>query len=428
MKFKLKNAALLSVFGFCVAATSVSAFETKYTTNCKPLAPEQPDPNREKRKLQLPSESTYKALSKIQDPIGKNQYDEAIQILTPLLERSLSEYDRATVQHNLAFLYAQKQQWSKAIEAEAASINSGQMQEQQELQARQNLVFFYNATDNLAKTLEALKSYFDNAYAVKPDMYLMLGSVYAQMGKFQESICPTYIAINKHPQPKESWYSILIAAHYELKDLDGSTVVAREMLDHFPNNKNNWNQLSNLLLRQEKDQEALTLMELAYLRGFLEKESDLKNLSSLYSLNNIPYKSALVLEKAIEEGKVPASEKVWRQVAQQWTLARELDKAVRAYGEGGKFVNDGTFLAYQGELLAEMEKWKDASTTFTKAIEKGGLKDVGRVYLNIGIAQFYSGEYSKALANLEKASAYEKSAKNALSWMSYVTERMKVKG
>lgn len=105
MKLKLKNAALLSVLGLCMATTAV-AFETKYTTNCKPLAPEQADPNAPKRKLQLPSESTYKALSKIQDPIGKNQYDEAIQILQPLLERSLSEYDRATVQHNLAFLYA----------------------------------------------------------------------------------------------------------------------------------------------------------------------------------------------------------------------------------------------------------------------------------------------------------------------------------
>ena len=428
MNIKLKKAALLSVLGLSLVATSATALDTKYTTNCKPLAPEQPDPNREKRKMQLPSESTYKALSKVQDPIGKNQYDEAIQILAPLLERNLSEYDRATIQHNLAYLYAQKQQWNKAIEAEGVAINSGTMQEQQELQARQNLVFFYNATDNLAKTLEALKSYFDNAWGVKPDMYLMLGSIYAQMNKFQESICPTYIAINKHLQPKESWYSILLAAHYELKDFDGAIVIAREMLEKYPNNKNNWSQLSNLYLRQEKDQDALTLMELAYLRGYLEKEAELKNLSSLYALNSIPYKSAAVLEKAIEEGKVPAGEKTWKQVGQQWTVARELDKAVRAYGEAGKFVNDGLFLAYQGELLAEMEKWKEASAVFTKAIEKGGLKDVGRVYLNIGIALYYSGDYSKALANLEKASGYEKSAKNAQSWIAFVNERIKSKG
>ncbi len=428
MKLKLKHAALLSMFGFSVAAVNAADLETKYTANCKPLAPEQPDPNRPKRPIKLPSESTYKALSKIQDPIGKNQYDEAIGILAPLLERNLSDYDRASIQHNLAFLYAQKQQWNKAIEAEGAAVASGEMQEQQELQARQNMVFFYSATENLAKTLEALKSYFDNAWAVKPDMYLMLGSVYAQMNKFQDAICPTYIAITKHPQPKESWYSILLASHYELKDFDGAIVVAREMLDKYPNNKNNWNQLSNLLLRQEKDQEALTLMELAYLRGFLEKEADLKNLSSLYSLNNIPYKSAAVLEKAIEEGKVAASEKTWRQVAQAWTNARELDKAVRAYGEAGKFVNDGTFLAYQGELYAEMEKWKEASAVFTKAIEKGGLKDVSRVYLNIGIAQFYAGEYNKAIANLEKAAGYEKTAKNANAWIQYVNDRIKAKG
>ena len=419
-----KTALVMAFFGLAaISSQAEAAFDTRYTANCKPIAP-QIDPNKEKRKLGLTDEYVYKQMQKAQDPLGREAFDEALAILLPLIERTEGKaYENAWVRMQISFVYANKKAWAKAIEQAKLAIDKQALQDTQELQLRQNLVYFYLSAENNAKALEAALEYFKSAPDAKPDMYVLLGSIYFQLNRYQDAICPTYVAISKSASPKKQWLQMLASAHLELKDLEGTGVILKETLERFPDDKNLWLQLSSIYLQQEKDADALAILDLAYLKGYVDQEGHLKNLAGLYANNGVPLKAAQVLEKAIGAGLVPNNEKNWRSVGQNYSIARDYNKAVSAYGEAAKFAADGTYFVYQGEIYAEQEKWAEATTAFSKGLEKGGLKDPGRVYLNLGIAQYSQGKAQVALASLEKATQYDKSRSTAASWINFINSK-----
>ncbi len=401
-----------------------AALETRYTGNCKPLSPDTAPADKEKRKLGLTDEYVYKQMQKAQEPLGREAFDEALEILLPLIERTDGKaYENAWVRMQISFVYANKKAWSKAIEQAKAAIERQALQEAQELQLRQNLIYFYMSAENNAKALEAAQEYFKHAVAPKPDMYALLGSLYFQMQRYQDAICPTYLAVSKSTTAKKPWLQLLASAHMELKDLEGTGIVLKETLERFPDDKALWLQLSSIYLQQEKDADALAILDLAYLKGHVDQEGHLKNLAGLYANNGVPLKAAQVLEKAIAAGQIPANEKNWRSIGQNYSIARDYNKAVAAYGEAAKFVNDGTYFLYQGEIHAQEERWNEATIAFSKALEKGGLKDPGRVYLNLGIAQYSQGKVQPALASLEKATQYDKVRSNASSWINFINSK-----
>ncbi|HEX4911083.1 MAG TPA: tetratricopeptide repeat protein [Permianibacter sp.] len=419
-----KAAVAAAFFGlFAFASSTEAAFDTRYTANCKPITP-QIDPNKEKRKLGLTDEYVYKQMQKAQEPLGREAYDEALALLLPLIERSEGKpYENAWVRMQVSFVYANKKAWPKAIEMAKAAIDKQALQESQELQLRQNLVYFYMSADNNAKALEAALEYFKHAPDAKPDMYVLLGSLYFQLGRYQEAICPAYVAVSKSSAPKKPWLQMLASSHMELKDLEGTGVILKETLERFPDDKMLWMQLSSIYLQQEKDADALAVLDLAYLKGYVDTEGHIKNLAGLYANAGAPLRAAQVLEKGIATNVVPANEKNWRSVAQNYNFARDFNKAIAAYGEAAKFATDGTYFVYQGEIYAQDEKWTEAATAFGKALEKGGLKDPGRVYLNLGIAQYNLGKVQQALGNLEKATQYDKSRSNASSWINFINSK-----
>ncbi|QGX38935.1 hypothetical protein [Permianibacter aggregans] len=418
------KSACLGLCGLALSAAPAMALDTKLSASCKPVKPEI-DISKIERKIQLPQESTYKAMQKAQDPIGREAYDEALAILLPVIERNEDRaYDNAWVRTQVSFIYASKKQWNKAIEHSRAALSKNILSATQELQIRNNMMYFYLAAENYAKALEAALEYFKYAPSPTADNLALLASVYFEAGKKREAVCPLHQAINMSKDVKKSWYDFFYSLHAELQDFEGATTVLMEALPKYPDTKIYWQQLPQLLLRLSRDTEALAIMELADKQGMLEKESEFKNLSALYSQFEAPYKSAETLQQAVKEGKVKADEKIWKQIGQNWSLAREYRKAIEAYGEAAKFANDGTYFQYQGEIHSELENWKEASTAFNSALDKGGLKDPGRVYLNLGIAQYNSGNTNAALSTLEKATKYEKTRGHAAQWIQFINMKI----
>lgn len=424
MKFNKAALACAFVATFVVTGEAAAELQTRYTASCKPFTPEAVDPSKQKPKLGLTDEYVYKQMQKAQEPLGREAHDEALAIVLPLIERTQNKaYENAWVRMQVAFIYAQKKAWAKAVEHAKGALDRQALQESQELQLRQNLVYFYLSAENNAKALEAALDYFKYAAAPKPDMYALLSSLYIQSNRYQEAICPAYIAVTKSPTPKKAWLQLLASAHLELKDLDGTSVVLKEIVENFPDDKSSWMALSSVYLQQGKDNDALAVLDLAYLKGYVDQESSLRNLAGLYSNAGVPLKAAQLLEKAVKANQIPGSEKIWQAIGQNYSIARENGKAIAAYGEAAKFANDGTYFVYQGEIYAQDEKWAEAAAAFGKALEKGGLKDPGRLYLNLGIAQYHQGKTQQAMANLEKASQYDRARGAASSWINFINSR-----
>lgn len=416
-----------------VASTAGAAVETKYTGNCKPYAADLAG-TLPKPKLQLQDEMVYKTISKAQEPMGAERWDEVITLLTPLLERTANRPgDFAMVNQWLSSAYAGKKNYGKAIEHLQKAIDSnGMTSDAQMQQARNNLLYFYVATDNHAKTIDALKTYFRWVPNPKPEIYALMGQVFMQQEKYQDAICPVYLAIKGAEEQKlpvkKMWYDMLLSSHYELKDFDGAGKVIAAEIDAYPDEPKLWLTAANIYIQQEKEADALAMLQLAYFRGFVEKQGDFMNLAGLYSNAGAPYKAAQVLEEAMKGGKVESTERNWKSIAQFWVAAREDTKALAAYGEAAKLSKEGTYFLHQGEIYAEQGKWKEAIDVFGKALEKGGIKEPGRVHLNIGIAQWELGNAKAAIPALEKAAGYEKTTKTAMQYINFINQKLRAQG
>jgi len=403
---------------------------TKFTKNCKPLGL-QKAPKDAKRRTYALNPANFRRMEKAAEAMGEEKYDEALVILKDLEERAAERvYDLAKAEEYLGYVYLSKGNYNTAIQYFKKVIDKKILPVRNEQSLIRNVAGLYLTIEppQPDKAMSIIRAWFKTAVKPKSSDYVLLAQA-AVLGKmYNDAICPIRVAINISDRPKSSWFDILVAAHFEADDFKGAAIIARERLLSFPEESKYWRQLSGLYNKLERSMEALALMELAYKQNMLSKGSEYKNLSSMYAINELPYKSARIMEDGLKKGIVEPTEKTWKQAAAGWQLSRENKKAINAFTKAGNLSENGKNEMRVAALHSDKENWKGAIKFFKKAISKGGLKrDLGRAHMNLGIAYFNDGNTDKALASLKKAQTFKGTKRNASQWINYVRDAIKRK-
>lgn len=372
-------------------------------------------------------EKTYKKLVAAQELLGKEQYGQSLALLQELQAATAEKpYAQATVLQNIGYIHMARSEYRKAIDVSLKAIATGALPTQVIHSTNLNLASMYFAVEDYSNTLKMLSNWFGCEKAPKAEAWLMLSQVYSAMNRYKDAIPPAEKAIAISTKPKESWYQHLLGLYWETGNFNKSAEILRMLVENYPSQKKYWTQLSGVYARIRDDKNALAVMELAYRQNLLDKESDLRQLAALYAYQEIPYKSAQVLEKAIQSGKMPANEKNWNAVATGWRSAREFDKAIKAFGEAAKFSDSGEYYFLMAEMYNDKEQWKDAVAALQNAFKRGGLKNPGYAYMRLGEAKLHLGAFKESIAAFQSAAKYDKTARVGEQWANYVVERQKV--
>lgn len=403
---------------------------TKYTRSCKRLGLDKA-PKGEKRRTYALDPANFRRLEKANEAMGIEDWDGALVYLRELEERAKEsrKYDLAKAHEYMGYVYLSKGDYDRAINYFRSVIDAKILPVRNEQSLIRNVAGLYLAIDppQPDRAMGIITDWFKTAVKPKASDYVLLGQA-AVLGKmYDKAICPIRIAINIADRPKSSWFDILVAAHFELEDFEGAAVIAKERMLSFPEEGKYWRQLSGLYNKLDRIDEAMILMELAYKQGFLTKGSEYRNLASMYSMNELSYKAARVMQTGLDKGIIEANEKSWKQTAVNWQLSRENKKAVTAYTKAGDFAEHGLNELRIGAILSEEEEWKDAAKFFRKAISKGGLKknEEGRAHMSLGIALHNAGQSSAAIKALQRAQDFKSVRRNASQWINYVRDAMK---
>jgi tetratricopeptide (TPR) repeat protein len=277
-----------------------------------------------------------------------------------------------------------------------------------------------------AEALDRLELWFCKAPPgdVTAHAHVLSASIHAQMGNHGAVLKAIDIAIAMEADPRESWYQLKLAAHYELRQYRPAAGTLEVMIDRWPEKKTYWRQLSQIHVTLENEDRALAVMALAYRNGLLDEASDITYLSSLYSHHDIPYKAAQVLEAGIRDGVVEADSQHWTRVADGWYAADEVEKALAAYAEAGKLADDGNLDLRRGYLLVDLERWPEADEALGRALAKGGLNEqkTGEALLLRGMTRFALGRHDAAAEDWARAGTYERTRDSARQWMNYLRE------
>lgn len=375
-------------------------------------------------------EPTYKNLNKIYELVGEELYDEAFERINIMVKRARGDYLKATLAQMLAQVEWARENYVPALAQFELAVELDALPDHIHFSLMYQIAQLYYMQDRYDEALDSLALWMCKVTPekIKPNAFMLRASIYAQKKDWKNVIPAVDDAIAKAVElteaPKESWYQLKLAAHFELEQFPDAAKVLEVMIQSWPNKKDYWVRLSQIYYMLKKDDEALAVIALAHRRGMLDKQTDIMYLSNMYSDREVPFKAAETLEKGINDEIVEADSKNWTMVADAWYAAEELEKALNAYQKAGVASTNGEIDLRRGYILVDQERWDLAIEALEAALEKGGINDrkSGEAYVLLGMSYFSVENWSKASTAWGRATKYKKSRKAAQQWMNHMKD------
>ena len=400
-----------------VASGSLSAADGVEKTN---------NPEREVKVGGL-TERTYKSLTKVHEAIGEELYDQAYADAEKILGRVKGNaFEEANVLQTLGHISSARERYGDSIKffEQAVALNS--------LPNRAHFDMMFTISQLLIlqeKYDEGLRKWDEWAAVtdeIKADAYVLKASAHAQKEAYRPALTAILKAIDLAEKPKEGWYNLALAAHFELKEFNKAIDVLKTLVRKWPSKKKYWTQLASLQLQEKQDKEALATLALAHRKGLLDKQADYLQLFNLYGFLKVPYKAGEVLAEGLEKGIVEPTKSHYEQLASAWFSAKEFDSSVAAYKEAAKMALDGKIDQQIAYIESERENWDNVAEAAASAVEKGGLNetDQGNMYLLMGMARWEQNNPDAAKRAFQDAKRYEKTRRAANEWLNLIEERL----
>ncbi len=253
--------------------------------------------------------------------------------------------------------------------------------------------------------------------------YEMMAQAYYQMEQYRKALVPAQkvIELTKAAgQPvKENSYLLVRVLYYELGENQQVAATLKEMIKRYPK-KQYWIQLASVYGQMEDQRKQLNVLELAYLQGYLEKETELLTYASLLLNEDLPMRAAKVLQKGLDDGIIISTLDHWRLLAQAWTLAQEHEKAIPALTRAAELSEDGKLDIILAQSYMNLGRWSEAVAAARNGIRKGGLDRTDQAQVMIGQAFFEMEQFDDARQAFQAAQADRRSRQLAAQWLSYI--------
>ncbi|QIZ77187.1 tetratricopeptide repeat protein [Ferrimonas lipolytica] len=380
----------------------------------------------DQRKSRAVSERVGKKVQKAYELYSNEQVDEALGVLLEI--KTSSDFDKAYVSRMIGSLYAGKDgKVDTAMKHLKVAVDINQLGGSDHGNAIKLLA---DLSISERKFDDALKYYQDwMTFTCKEDVnvYLRMASAHYEKKEYKPAISFADKSIALQKRVNKAPYSLKMGAYYETKQYKNAAKIAEEIVRLFPQEGRAWVQLAQMYMLGEDYKKSLYTMDVAFRNGFLEKASEYKMLAQLYAQNEVPLKSAQLQEQYLKDGLVERDVGAVSMLANTYHQAKQIDKAVKFYGEAGELSGNSKHYMRQAGLLMERERYGEAKTAVRKALDGTGLKSTGEAQMILAQAHFYLDEFKSAYKACMAATKDSKTAKNAKSWLSYIEDTAKRK-
>ncbi len=380
--------------------------------------------SREEQPVQM-SDDIYRRLTAIHELYEAGEIDDALRRLEGLQNQRLSVYEATLLQQYFGFCYLEEGDVEGAIEAFERTVSLDGLPNVGQQAMRYSLAGLYSAEGQFEQTIATMSTWY--AYAEEPvdaDKYMLTGSSYAQLSQYADAVPYVEKAIGRSEEPNESWYTLELSLHFELMDYRNAVDHLREMVVIWPDNASYWEMLASTYLELQDDGNALATLMVAYEYGLIEAEARLLNLIRLNLYLEVSYQAGLILEAGLADGSITTTQGNLELLLSAWTSAREFDRALGVIDRLAPLADNGDYYLQKAQLLNERARWRDVIEAADRALEMGGLDDVGSTLVLKGMAQTELGQYAAALVTFAGAKGLDSAAeRNAEAWIEYVKNR-----
>jgi tetratricopeptide (TPR) repeat protein len=392
------------------------------------------------------SPKTYQALSDIQTLLTEGKYVEVEEELLEL-EDDLSEGFGLALSYQIhAQLYLAQDNTTQAIIYFDKALNLEAMKAVQAVSLATNVSQLHLSESNTAAAIKVLKpritaSEKEKQGATMAMAYITLGSAYQLQGDFSSAIIWLKEGIARAKSPRENWLQMLMAAHYQLKQYPQAIELLSQLIVLNETKEEYWLQQASLYQLQQKPKKSLEVLELAYVRGVLEKEDGLILLIQLLVTQGVPERGGRLLHEMLQQHKVEMTESNWSLLASAWLQGRERASAIMALENAALLSEKESEAAESKETPTENKKtaaklyyraaqlqfdedqFAAAIANYQKSLSLGlAGKKAGTALLMQGNSYFELADYSDAKVYFSKALTEPGSSNSARAWLDYMQQ------
>jgi tetratricopeptide (TPR) repeat protein len=363
-------------------------------------------------------------LLKANEHLGKDDFAGALAIVDELAQRrKLGPAELAQIHRFRGYIYVNQGK----LEPAAAEFEKSLAQDAIDRAAEQSMTYslaqIYTQLGRFDDALRLIDAWFAGEAAPKADAYYLKAMILVQQEKFAEAVEPARLAVEKSPQPKESWLQLLVAIYGNLKDYPNVASTLERLVNVAPGKKLYWMQLAAVQNHLERDSKALATLQLANRAELLNDDKDVRQLARLLYLNRLPFECAQVVEEAIARNAVAADADAYQLLANCYLAAREGDEALEPLARAAELSPDGDMDLLLGQLRLQREEYADALDALDKALAKAKPEKRGQVQLLIGVAQLGAERFDDAERSFRAAQGDEKVRRAAESYLKFVQEQ-----
>lgn len=347
---------------------------------------------------------------------------------------NMKAYDKATTYQYRASVKVQLEDYQGALRDFQTALDANGLDVTGNNQLRYYIAQLQFQLENYQAAIQGLNQWIQSARAaglpVDANAYYLLAAAYTQVTppNWRSAMGPAEQAIATRSEPKKSDYDLLNLIYSELNESAKRGPLLEKMINNWPQERSYWVQLSGFYSNIGKDQDAFSVLEVAYRAGLLTKESELITLVNYYSFFDNSYRGAKLLEREMEAGRIARTTKNLTLLSQLWSQSREHKRAIPVLRAAAQSSGDGELYYRLGQVLLADEQYVDSERALTQAINKGGMpaEKVGDAWLLLGTARFSQAgpedcdKRTKSREAFVSAQRYPKSSRQASEWVTYI--------
>lgn len=419
---------LIKTLSLVVGLSMLGSYVTQQPLFTNAYAQEQEKQTKRTRRTPALGARVYEQLARAQETADTGDIPKAIDILDRVNARSgsMNSYEKAMMHNFYGFIYYNAEQVDKAIGAFEQVVAQEPIPETLEQSTLYSLAQLHMAQGHYDKTIEFIERWekLQESSQVPAKTLVLKAQAMYQKKDYKAASAFVNQAIEQEEiqgnVPIENWYILQRAVFYELKQSDKVAEVLVKLIRHYDQPKY-WIQLAGMYGELEQEKKQLAIIEAAYQQGYVTSGSDMFNLAQLYYYHQVPYKGAVVMEKALAEGKLEKNLRNLRFLSQCLSAAQEHDKAIPVMSQAAALSDDGELDAQLAQIFLNKEEFAPAIEAAKTSLDKGGLRNPGTSHLVLGMAYFNLERYVDALDELSKAQEFDASRGMAQQWSRFVS-------
>ncbi len=363
---------------------------------------------------------THTVLSECHNDIENGKNAGAIKKLKLLLSSNkLKDYDAAVVYQTMGFAEYNIGNFTISADNFIKSLSFNALPREVTHQLNYSTSEILLQIDKPKEALQYLSKWFTNEASPNGEAHILAATINYSLKNHKEMIVHAEKALSLSDNPPLNWYELLLTGYYEAKTYKKAATLIEKIISQHPQKTNYWLHLAEIYQRLKEDKKALAVYELAYAKKIL-KPDDVLRLINNYLYLDMPYKAAVVLEKAINNGDIQADMRMLTLLADSWLLAHDNEKVKAVYKEILTKYNDDSTRLRLGQLYIQTEQWDKTIEILDVKFKTENTALVSKANLLLGIAQYHSKDLRKATRSFTHALSDTSTKEQANWWLKHL--------